>query len=261
MDFHSKVYGGDSQYCVMFLSEQYKKKPYPYRERLAAINKFYENMGTTYILPVRFDDTNIEELPNSIAYIDIRKKDLVQIGELLLIKLGCRNAIIPDYIDMDYVSLGTTIDLRRHLSSLSPKNIVRCPKCNAPFDVTTIPEVEGILCPNCSTNFNPKQQVQSIIKERLRERKIENRAIGTVATIKLDSGRCLDKVTCCYCRKSFESSVSDFDEKREGVYILIYNRTVPKQTFLFFCKKCRNLDIEADVDLDKMNMFPSFGLR
>lgn len=75
----NKVYGGDSQYCVMFISEQYKKKPYPYRERLAAINKFYENMGTTYILPVRFDDTNIEELPNSIAYIDIRKKDLVQI--------------------------------------------------------------------------------------------------------------------------------------------------------------------------------------
>lgn len=73
------VYQNKAQYTVMFISENYAKKQWTNHERTSAqARAFIENKE--YILPVRFDGTNIPGVPATIGYIslnDITPEQLV----------------------------------------------------------------------------------------------------------------------------------------------------------------------------------------
>src|SRR5260370_30245993 len=68
-----RVYSGSARYCVMFISKQYAEKVWPTHERRSAFEKAIE-AKEEYILPARFDDTQIPGLRNTIKYIDLRTK-------------------------------------------------------------------------------------------------------------------------------------------------------------------------------------------
>jgi len=82
-----KVYGGSARYCVMFVSKHYAEKAWPTHERRSAFEKAIRSKGE-YILPARFDDTEIPGLLKDICYIDLRKKSSEQLALLILQKLG-----------------------------------------------------------------------------------------------------------------------------------------------------------------------------
>ncbi|MFQ2228138.1 toll/interleukin-1 receptor domain-containing protein [Aeromonas hydrophila] len=73
------VYQNKAQYTVMFISENYAKNQWTNHERTSAqARAFIENKE--YILPVRFDGTNIPGVPATIGYIslnDITPEQLV----------------------------------------------------------------------------------------------------------------------------------------------------------------------------------------
>jgi hypothetical protein len=56
-----KVYSSSARYCVMFISEHYAEKVWPTHERRSAFEKAIESKEE-YILPARFDDTEIPGL-------------------------------------------------------------------------------------------------------------------------------------------------------------------------------------------------------
>ncbi|WP_394697894.1 toll/interleukin-1 receptor domain-containing protein [uncultured Methanomethylovorans sp.] len=85
----AKVYGGNARYCVMFISENYKKKLWTTHERRNAFAKAFMK-NEEYILPARFDNTEIEGLRNTIGYIDLTEYDPNEFAELILEKLGKR---------------------------------------------------------------------------------------------------------------------------------------------------------------------------
>lgn len=86
-EYLDKVYRGPARYCVMFISKHYADKVWPTHERRSAFAKAIEERGE-YILPVRFDNTEIEGLRPTIGYVDASKKSPEQLGKMILQKLG-----------------------------------------------------------------------------------------------------------------------------------------------------------------------------
>jgi AbiJ N-terminal domain 3/TIR domain len=82
-----KVYSGPARYCVMFISKHYADKVWPTHERRSAFEKAIETKEE-YILPARFDDTEIPGLHRTICYVDLRHRSPEQLAALILEKLG-----------------------------------------------------------------------------------------------------------------------------------------------------------------------------
>lgn len=80
------IYNGNARFCVMFISKYYAEKMWTTHERRSALNKALTKKE--YILPARFDNTEITGLRDSIGYVDLSNKNPVQLGELILKKLG-----------------------------------------------------------------------------------------------------------------------------------------------------------------------------
>ena len=65
-----EVYRKKSHYCVLFVSSHYAKKLWTNHERRSAqARAFIEN--SEYILPARFDNTEIPGIPPTVGYIDL----------------------------------------------------------------------------------------------------------------------------------------------------------------------------------------------
>jgi len=65
--FH-QIYSRDTQYVVMFISAQYVEKAWTRQERRSAISRQMKD-DVEYILPVRFDDTEVPGLPDTLQYL------------------------------------------------------------------------------------------------------------------------------------------------------------------------------------------------
>lgn len=82
-----EIYQKSARYTVIFVSEHYRAKVWTNHERRAAqaraMNESYD-----YILPARFDDTQIEGLLPTISYIDLRTHSPQEVCVLLCQKLG-----------------------------------------------------------------------------------------------------------------------------------------------------------------------------
>jgi hypothetical protein len=81
------IYRMEGRYCVMFLSKEYADKAWPTHERRSAMARAVQQR-TRYILPCRFDDTEVPGLPPSVHYVDLRTKTPTQLGKLILEVLG-----------------------------------------------------------------------------------------------------------------------------------------------------------------------------
>jgi hypothetical protein len=81
------VYSKKSKYCIIFISKEYSNKIWPNHERKCAQERaFREN--AEYILPVRFDDTEIPGVRSTIGYMDARKTNPEELASAIKIKLN-----------------------------------------------------------------------------------------------------------------------------------------------------------------------------
>jgi hypothetical protein len=79
------VFRISSKYCVMFISEFYERKVWPTYERKCAISKAIQEKSV-YILPVRFDETEIPGLNPNIVYLNANEKTPEEIGQYIIKK-------------------------------------------------------------------------------------------------------------------------------------------------------------------------------
>lgn len=82
-----KVFRGSARYCVMFISKNYANKIWTSHERQSALAKAIAEKEE-YILPARFDDTEIPGVRPTISYVDLSKKTPGQLGKMIIQKLG-----------------------------------------------------------------------------------------------------------------------------------------------------------------------------
>ena len=77
------VYRREGRYCVMFLSKDYARKAWPTHERRSALSRAVQDQGR-YLLPCRFDDTEVPGLRPSVSYVDLNTKTPEQLGDLII---------------------------------------------------------------------------------------------------------------------------------------------------------------------------------
>ena len=81
------VYRTKSRYCVLFVSKEYAEKLWTRHELASALDRaFRENEA--YILPARFDDTEVPGLLGTIAYLDLRGMPPESFAARIIEKLG-----------------------------------------------------------------------------------------------------------------------------------------------------------------------------
>ncbi len=67
------IYKKEARYTIIFCSANYAKKLWTNHERESAQERAFKE-NSEYILPARFDDTEIPGLQSTIAYINLREK-------------------------------------------------------------------------------------------------------------------------------------------------------------------------------------------
>jgi hypothetical protein len=85
-DHLRSVYGEKSKYTVMFISEHYKNKNWTNFERETAQARAFAD-NREYILPVRFDDTQLPGMLDTTAYVSAKELKPEELAELIIEKL------------------------------------------------------------------------------------------------------------------------------------------------------------------------------
>uniref|UniRef100_F4C9R2 TIR protein n=1 Tax=Sphingobacterium sp. (strain 21) TaxID=743722 RepID=F4C9R2_SPHS2 len=81
------VYQNKAKYAVVFISEAYSKKLWTNHElKSAQARAFSEN--EEYVLPARFDDTEIPGIRRTIGYVSLRDLTPIQFAKKIIKKLG-----------------------------------------------------------------------------------------------------------------------------------------------------------------------------
>jgi hypothetical protein len=101
------VYQNSARYCVMFVSAYYAAKLWTNHERQSAqARAFRENVA--YILPARFDNTEVPGLRDTVGYIDLRHTNPDEFIKLIQQKVGDRQRAnyFPPVPDRLFEALG-----------------------------------------------------------------------------------------------------------------------------------------------------------
>lgn len=81
-----KIYQKKAKYCVMFLSRYYAEKVWTNHERESAQARAFQEKEE-YILPARFDDTEIPGIRPITGYVDLRTKTPEEFARLIIKKI------------------------------------------------------------------------------------------------------------------------------------------------------------------------------
>jgi hypothetical protein len=73
-----EVYGKQSRFCVIFVSKHYLQKSWTNEERKAVLARAMQQ-DSTYLLPIRLDDSDLPGLAGVTAYKDLRRQSMEEI--------------------------------------------------------------------------------------------------------------------------------------------------------------------------------------
>jgi len=85
IDYLQDVYKNKAKYTVMFISEHYAKKVWTNHERKSMQERAFKE-SEEYILPARFDDTEVPGLYSTVSYIDLNFKTPYEFAKIILQK-------------------------------------------------------------------------------------------------------------------------------------------------------------------------------
>lgn len=98
-DYLSDIYQNRATYTVVFVSNAYASSVWPTHERRNAQARALAE-SVEYILPVRFDDTDVPGLPGTIGYIDARVKTPLEIAQLIKSKIDSDGRPVGPHFDL-----------------------------------------------------------------------------------------------------------------------------------------------------------------
>ncbi|WP_176946974.1 toll/interleukin-1 receptor domain-containing protein [Lentzea fradiae] len=94
-EYLDQVYRVDSRFCVMFVSEAYVRKIWTIHERRSALARGLTDPTKPYILPARFDDTEVPGVRPSMGFLDLRRFTPFQLAEMIAKKVGVEPGPAP----------------------------------------------------------------------------------------------------------------------------------------------------------------------
>ncbi len=85
-EYLAEIYSNRARFCLIFASANYLRKTWTSHELRSAQSRAI-NENREYILPARFDDTQIPGILSTTGYIDLRQKTPEQLADLVQAKL------------------------------------------------------------------------------------------------------------------------------------------------------------------------------
>lgn len=86
----SDIYENQCRFCIILISRQYLKRPFPILERRSALDRMSLAPEDGYILPIRVDGSWIKGLSRVTSFVDLRQQSLIAAGEMLIQRIaGC----------------------------------------------------------------------------------------------------------------------------------------------------------------------------
>lgn len=82
----SDLYSKKAKYCIIFVSKYYKIKKWANHEMRSAFTRAFLS-NEEYILPARFDDTEIPGIRSTVGFIDLRSTTPAELADIALNKL------------------------------------------------------------------------------------------------------------------------------------------------------------------------------
>lgn len=86
-DILDEIYRFRSQYVIFFISKYYAEKMWTNHERKSALSRAIQEKRE-YVLPARFDSTELPGLSSSIAYIDLSQETFESFGSKIITKIA-----------------------------------------------------------------------------------------------------------------------------------------------------------------------------
>lgn len=98
----SEVYHKEARFTVMFISEAYARKLWTNHERQSAQARAFQS-AQEYILPARFDDTEIPGVLPTVGYISLKNRSPENLVSLIMKKLISSGGSIPtEFVRRDF---------------------------------------------------------------------------------------------------------------------------------------------------------------
>jgi RES domain-containing protein len=94
-----RVYRKESRFVIIFISAEYRDKKWTRHELRSALAAAIEQREE-YVLPVRFDDTDLDGLPPTVHYVDARLVSADQLASMLLKKIASLSAASRTVLDV-----------------------------------------------------------------------------------------------------------------------------------------------------------------
>ena len=79
-----KAFQSESRWCVIFASKEYIRKNWASFERQIIVDSFIQRGNRDYVLPVKFDDVQIDGLPDSLGHMSPADGDDEHIADVIV---------------------------------------------------------------------------------------------------------------------------------------------------------------------------------
>lgn len=99
------IFAKKSKYCVMFLSENYSSKEWTLHEFDSIQIRNLKNKNNVYILPVRFDNTEMKSFNPAISYLNAHNYSAKQLAEIIYNKVNQLTHIQKNNEVVSYLTL------------------------------------------------------------------------------------------------------------------------------------------------------------
>jgi hypothetical protein len=115
------IYRKKARYCIIFISQDYIQKVWTNHERRSAQARAME-LGSEYILPARFDDSEVPGIRSTVGYIDLSLTRPEDLAALAVQKISASTpGILPAPApQVPYSTAPVTKSEQDHLIALSP---------------------------------------------------------------------------------------------------------------------------------------------
>lgn len=132
-EYLQDVYKNKARYCVMFISEHYARKRWTTHERQSAQARAFAE-SEEYILPARFDDTEIPGLNPTIGYLDLRKISPLELARIIVLKLQEHELLGEPGQPLSVADLNRLLEqltVDPNVNADDPLRFKACPKCGS----------------------------------------------------------------------------------------------------------------------------------
>ena len=147
-DYLTEIYKDKALFTIMFISEHYGRKLWTNHERQAMqARAFQENQE--YILPARFDNTEIPGILSTIGYISLNNRDPSSFVEVILKKLVYSGRTVPS--ELMRKSLFSTSTIPR-VDPINSKVVVKSTSGEPIYGASVIAVADNGTTKSASTN-------------------------------------------------------------------------------------------------------------